>query len=118
MPRGRTQSIVIAVTLVPGFIPIAVLGLRMLKPETVSLLQAEQQLASGAGSGYGLGRDIETDSILGQATRVGDQLVGGVSSLVTLPKNDIVVSVISNMSYANAHDVALKIAEAFISGKP
>lgn len=95
---------------------------RLLKPETVSLLQAEQQLASGAGTGYGLGWDIETEKVNVEDTRVvghdGDQLAGEVSSLITLPKNDIVVSVISNMSYAKAHEVALKIAEAFISAKP
>lgn len=94
-------------------------GGKLLRPATVELLQAEQKLASGEGTGYGLGWDLETEKLNGQDVRVighdGDQLAGEVSSLLTFTTNDIVVSVISNMSYAKAHEVAIKIAEAFAS---
>ena len=38
-------------------------------------------------------------------------------SLLTLPEHGLVVSVISNISYAGTYDLALKIAEAFAEGK-
>jgi hypothetical protein len=93
---------------------------KLVKPETVAMLQAPLKLASGEETGYALGWDLETATINGTETRTighdGDQLAGQVSSLITFPDNDIVVSVISNMSYAKAYDVAIKLAEAF-SGK-
>jgi len=98
---------------------------KLLRPETVQLLQAPQRLASGAETGYGLGWDIETATIAGAQTRVvghdGDLLGGMVSSLITLPitLNDqgIVVSVISNTSYADTYSLAVKIAQAFVKTK-
>ncbi len=98
---------------------------KLLKPETVQLLQAPQRLSSGAETGYGLGWDIETATIGGTQTRLvghdGDLLGGMVSSLITLPitLNDqgIVVSVISNTSYADTYLLAVKIADAFAKTK-
>jgi serine beta-lactamase-like protein LACTB, mitochondrial len=105
-----------------------VLGMKsgkVLKPETLALLQTPQKIASGAETGYALGWDIEAATLNGEATRTighdGDQLAGQVSSLITFPDNpstslrasDLVVSVISNMSYSKTYDVALKVAEAF-----
>jgi len=101
------------------------LGIRagnLLQPATIEQLQSEQKITSGAGTGYALGWDLETALINGGEVRVighdGDQLDGQVSSLVTFPGTDVVVSVISNMSYSKANEVALKIAEAFIAVQP
>jgi hypothetical protein len=43
----------------------------------------------------------------------GESLGGMVASLMTFPEHGIVVSVTSNMSYADTPAVALKIAQAF-----
>jgi serine beta-lactamase-like protein LACTB len=91
----------------------------LLKPSTVELLRTPQRLPSGAETGYALGWDIETAKLNGRDTRVvghdGDQLAGQVSSLITFPDSDLVVSVISNMSYSDTYSVALKIAEVFVA---
>jgi CubicO group peptidase (beta-lactamase class C family) len=89
---------------------------KLLKPDTVQLLQASQRLTSGEETGYGLGWDLETATVAGKPTRVvghdGDVLGGMVSSLMTLPELGIVVAVTSNTSYADTYALALKIAEA------
>ena len=94
---------------------------KLLKPETVQLLQAPQRLTSGEETGYGLGWDLETATIAGKQTRVvghdGDLLGGMMSSLMTFPEQGIVVSVTSNTSYADTSALALKIAEAFARNK-
>jgi serine beta-lactamase-like protein LACTB len=90
---------------------------KLLQPATVQLLQTSQRLASGQETGYGLGWDIETVALAGQQTRTvghdGESLGGMVASLMTLPEHGIVVSVTSNISYADTFAVALKIAQAF-----
>lgn len=89
----------------------------LLQPATVQLLQARQRLSSGQETGYGLGWDVKTVTLAGkQTTAVGHdgELLGGmVASLATFPEHGIVVSVISNTSYADTLGVAMKIAEAF-----
>jgi len=96
---------------------MAISGGKLLKPETVQLLQAPQRLKSGAETGYGLGWDLETETVAGTPTRVighdGDLLGGMASSLLTFPEQGIVVSVTSNTSYASTSALAVKIAEAF-----
>lgn len=88
----------------------------LLRPATVALLQTPQTLASGATTGYGLGWDLETVTLAGQPTVVighdGDLLGGMVASLMIFPSG-LVVSVLSNTSYADTASVALAIAEAF-----
>src|SRR5688572_26026709 len=90
---------------------------KLLQPATVQLLQTSQRLASGQETGYGLGWDLETVALAGKQTRTvgqGGGLVGGVvASLMTFPEHGIVVSVTSNISYADTFAVALKIAQAF-----
>ena len=90
---------------------------RLLQPATVQLLQTSQRLASGKETGYGLGWDIETVALAGEQTRwVGHDgafLGGTVASLMTFPEHGIVVSVISNISYADTPAIALNIAQAF-----
>jgi serine beta-lactamase-like protein LACTB len=90
----------------------------LLQPATVQLLQTSQRLASGEETGYGLGWDLETVTLEGgEQTRVvghdGDSLGGMVASLITFPEHGIVVSVASNISYADTFAVGLKIAQAF-----
>ena len=89
----------------------------LLQPATVQLLQTSQRLASGEETGYGLGWDLETVALAGAQTRLvghdGESLGGVVASFMTFPKHEIVVSVTSNISYADTFAVALKIAQAF-----
>jgi serine beta-lactamase-like protein LACTB len=90
---------------------------KLLRPETVQLLQAPQRLTSGQESGYGLGWDLETVTVAGKQTNTighdGDLLGGMAASFMTFPEYGIVVSAISNTSYADTSGIALKIAEAF-----
>jgi hypothetical protein len=73
--------------------------------------------ASGQETGYGLGWDLETVALAGKQTRTvghdGDSLGGMVASCMTFPDHGIVVSVMSNISYADTPGVALNIAQAF-----
>ena len=96
---------------------VAINSGKLLKPETVELLQAPQRLKAGEETGYGLGWDLEIETLNGTPTRIvghdGDVLGGRVASLMTFPDHKIVVSVISNTSYADTNAVALKIAEVF-----
>jgi CubicO group peptidase (beta-lactamase class C family) len=90
---------------------------KLLKPETVTLLQTSQRLPSGEETGYGLGWDVETVTLAGQPSTVvgydGDLLGGNMSTLMVLRDRKLVVAVLSNISYADTPSIALKIAEAF-----
>ena len=90
---------------------------KLLQPATIQTLQTPQRLASGEETGYGLGWDIETATLAGQDIRVvghdGESLGGMVASLMTFPGRPMVVSVISNTSYADTYAIGLKIAEVF-----
>jgi CubicO group peptidase (beta-lactamase class C family) len=96
---------------------IAVDGGKLLKPATVQSLQSPQRLHSGEETGYGLGWDLETLQIGGQHVRVvghdGEVLGGTVASLMTFPDQGVVVSVVSNTSYADTASIGAKIAQAF-----
>jgi CubicO group peptidase (beta-lactamase class C family) len=74
-------------------------------------------VASGQETGYGLGWDLETVTIAGKPTRLvghdGEALGGMVASLMTIPEQGLVVSVTSNISYADTNALAEKIAQAF-----
>jgi CubicO group peptidase (beta-lactamase class C family) len=90
---------------------------KLLQPATVQELQTSQRLVSGQETGYGLGWDLETVTLSGKQTRAighdGDTLGGMVASLMTFRDQGIVVSVMSNISYADTSGIALKIAQAF-----
>jgi serine beta-lactamase-like protein LACTB len=90
---------------------------KLLQPTTVGLLQASQRLASGQETEYGLGWDLESVPLAGIQTRSaghdGTVLGGTVASLITFPEHGIVVSVISNISYADTPGLGVKIAQAF-----
>lgn len=90
---------------------------KLLQPATVQLLQTPQRLASGQETGYGLGWDLETVALAGEQTRLvghdGELMDGMVASFMTFPKHGIVVSVTSNISFADTFSVALRIAQIF-----
>ncbi len=90
----------------------------LLQPATVELLQTSQRLVSGEETGYGLGWDIETTTVEGVPTRRvghdGTSLGGMVASVTTFPEQRIVVSVTSNMSYADTESLAVRLAQAFL----
>ena len=90
---------------------------KLLQPATVQLLQTSQRLPSGQETGYGLGWDLESvewrvNQRAWSAT-TGMSLGGMVASLMTFPEHGIVVSVMSNISYADTPGIAVKIAQAF-----
>lgn len=90
---------------------------KLLRPQTVQMMQAPQKLSSGNETGYGLGWDLETMPIGGKPTPVvghdGDSLGGPVVSFLSLPEYGVVVVVMSNISYTETHSLAAKVAEAF-----
>jgi CubicO group peptidase (beta-lactamase class C family) len=96
---------------------IAINSGKLLQPATVQLLQTSQRLPSGEETGYGLGWDLETAELSGEHTRLvghdGKSLGGMVASFMTFPEHGIVVSVMSNISYADTYSLAVNIAEAF-----
>ena len=93
----------------------------LLQPATVSMLQAPQQLLSGARTEYGLGWTVETFPLAGEQTRLASHasrtLLGGSTSFMTFPERGIVVAVMSNTSFAALRATALNIAQAFAEQK-
>jgi len=96
---------------------MAINGGKLLQPATTQLLQTSQRLPSGDETGYGLGWDLETATVAGAQTRSighdGDSLGGMVASFMTFPEHGIAVAVTTNVSYADTHALAVKIAQAF-----
>lgn len=92
-------------------------GGKLLKPETVQMLQASQRLASGEETNYGLGWDRETIDLSGrQVTAIGhdgDVLGGIAGSLMAVPDRGIVIAILSNTSYADTPALAQRLAQAF-----
>jgi serine beta-lactamase-like protein LACTB, mitochondrial len=90
---------------------------KLLQPATVQLLQTTQRLTSGQETAYGLGWDLETVTLSGKQTQVvghdGDSLGGMVASLLTFREQGIVVSVTSNISYADTFTLASSIGQVF-----
>ena len=91
---------------------------KLLQPATVQLLQSSQRLPSGEETGYGLGWDLETVELAGKQTGLvghdGESLGGMVASFMTFPEYGIVVSVTSNISYADTFSIGVKLAQAFV----
>ena len=101
---------------------VALAGGKLLKADTVKMLETPQRLASGEASEYGLGWGLKTvplagDQILaaghGRPLLPEATLMGGSTSLITFPERGMTVSVTSNMSSAETSNVAMKIAEVF-----
>lgn len=97
---------------------------KLLRPATVTTLQAPQLLASGEETEYGLGWMLETVPLAGAPTReVGHAsrtMLGGSASFLTFPERGLVVAMVTNTSKAGLRSIALSIAEAFAtqSGSP
>jgi CubicO group peptidase (beta-lactamase class C family) len=104
---------------------MAIDGGKLLQPATVQLLQTPQRLTTGKEvgkeTGYGLGWDLETVTLAGRQTRVaghdGNVLGGRAASLLTFPEHHIVVSVMSNTSYADTFALGTSIAQAFVESR-
>jgi CubicO group peptidase (beta-lactamase class C family) len=90
---------------------------KLLQPATVQMLQTSQRLSSGEETGYGLGWDLETVTLGSEQARTvghdGETLGGMVVSLLTFRERGLVVAVASNISYADAFGLAVRIAQAF-----
>jgi serine beta-lactamase-like protein LACTB, mitochondrial len=90
----------------------------LLRPDTVRLLQSSQRLTSGQETHSGLGWDIHTVTLGGQAAGVDGELRGQrVGSFIMFREAGIVVAVMSN-SHADTPALVLKIAEAFAQAAP
>jgi CubicO group peptidase (beta-lactamase class C family) len=89
----------------------------VLKPATLDLLRTPLRLASGQGTGYGLGWDLETVTLNGKSMPAvghdGDILAGDVASLLVVRDRRLVVAVTSNTSYADTAALARTVADAF-----
>ena len=100
---------------------IAINSGKLLQPSTVQVLQTSQRLKSGQDTGYGLGWDLESITLAGTPTHwVGHDgmiLGGSAASLMDFPDQGIVVSMMSNTSYADTESLGLKIAEAFVTSR-
>jgi serine beta-lactamase-like protein LACTB, mitochondrial len=96
---------------------MAINGGTLLQPATVELHQTPQRLVSGEETGYGLGWDLETVELAGESARWvghhGTSLGGMLASLMIFPERGLVVSVTSNISYADTEGLALRIASGF-----
>jgi CubicO group peptidase (beta-lactamase class C family) len=94
---------------------------KLLKPETIGLLETPQQIASGKDTEYGLGWTVETFPLAGQPTQLvshaSRSLLGGSTAFMIFPQRDIVVAVTTNTSYANLRAIALDVAMAFAESK-
>ena len=113
---GRRRVPVLAVG--PGPLRDGVQRRQALKPETVTLLQTPQQLASGEEVGYGLGWKLETVPLAGKPARMAGHgskadFIGGSTFLMTFPERGIVVAAMTNTAFADMRTIALNVAEAF-----
>ena len=90
---------------------------KLLRPQTVQMMQTPQRLASGEQTGYGLGWELKTVTLAGQqvhtAGHSGHFWVEEVASLLTFPERGMAVAVMSNVSFAGTPSIAERIAQAF-----
>jgi serine beta-lactamase-like protein LACTB len=96
---------------------------KLLRPQTVQMLQTPQRLTSGKSSGqqtsYGLGWDLKTVTLAGQQVQAaghnGHFWVYEVTSLLTFPERGLAVAVMSNVSFAGTPSVAERVAQTFVA---
>lgn len=90
---------------------------KLLKPETVSLLQTRQQLRSGEETEYGLGWMLDTAELAGKRTPLAGHasrtIEGASTSFLTFPELGLVVAVTANRSFADPRSIASDIAQVF-----
>ena len=93
------------------------IGVKLLRPETVRLLQTPQQLQSGQQTNHGLGWDLRTVTVGGEprvtAGQDGDLQGRPVGSVMMFREGGIVVAVMSNIPRADTPALASKVAEEF-----
>jgi CubicO group peptidase (beta-lactamase class C family) len=90
---------------------------KLLRPQTVHMLQTPQRLTSGEETSYGLGWELKTVTLAGHHVQAaghnGHFWVEEVASLLTFPERGLAVAVMSNVSFAGTPAVAERIAQAF-----
>ena len=90
---------------------------KLLRPQTVQMLQTPQRLTSGELTSYGLGWELKTLTLAGDQVQAaghnGHFWVEEVSSLLTVPERGLAVAVMSNVSFAGTPSIAERIVEAF-----
>lgn len=95
---------------------------KLLRPQTVQMMQTPQRLVSGELTRYGLGWGLTTLTVAGKRVQAaghnGHFWVEEVASLVTVPERGLAVAVMSNVSFAGTPSIAEKIAEAFAEQSP
>ena len=101
---------------------MAMNGGKLLRRDTVQLLQTPQRVASGEETGYGLGWEIKTITVDGHPVRAAghDGMIFSRSavSLLTLPERGIAVAVTSNIpSLEGIGSLAERIARAFAASR-
>ncbi|MEX2302820.1 MAG: serine hydrolase domain-containing protein [Bryobacterales bacterium] len=94
----------------------AIIGGRLLKPETVTLFTTSQRTSDGKETGYGIGWDVSTDSKGRRTIGHGGGSVGGASGLLAYPEQRVVVAIIVNTGEIPDRDKLMqRIAEGFIA---
>lgn len=91
---------------------------KLLKADTVKMLQTPQELRSGEQTSYGLGWMLESASLAGESSRMvghtSRSLLGGSTSFWIFPDRGIAVAVTANISFVDSgSSIALKVAETF-----
>jgi CubicO group peptidase (beta-lactamase class C family) len=90
---------------------------KLLRPETVRILQTPQRLASGEQTSYGLGWTLKTVTMTGRPVQAaghnGHFWVEEVASLLTFPESGLAVAVMTNVSFAGTPLLAEQIAQVF-----
>jgi serine beta-lactamase-like protein LACTB, mitochondrial len=90
---------------------------KLLRRDTVQILQASQRTRSGKETGYGLGWDVKTVTLAGQQVRAvgnnGEFWNGMIASLLTFPERGMTVAVTSNINDADTSSLAESIAQVF-----
>ena len=100
---------------------MAMLDGRLLRAETLELMQSPVRLASGESTGHGLGWSVQEIS-LGPAGRpsaaYGHDAIaaGGTASLLTIPEYDLVIALTANVSHAgDLSSLAARIAGLLVA---
>lgn len=101
---------------------MAMNGGKLLRSDTVQLLQTPQRVESGEETGHGLGWELKTITVDGQPVRGAghDGMIFGrtAMSLLTLPERGIAVAVTSNIpSLEGTGSLAERIARAFAASR-
>jgi len=100
----------------------AMLDGRLLRRDTLDMLRTPLGLESGESTGSGLGWFVRSAPFGPEAETTifghGGSSAGGLTSFMTLPEHDIVVSLTANVSYArNLPALSLRLARIFVGGE-